>query len=59
MRFDEQRFGRKRFEKALREANGSASDILNHVLWTMRRFTGIRRGLDDTTLVVIKVNPPR
>lgn len=50
------RFGRKRIEQALREsADKSANDALNHILWSMRKFTGLRRSLDDTTLVVVKV----
>lgn len=56
--FDWQRFGRARIEAALLEAadrSGSAHDALNHVLWAMRRHTGLHRSIDDTTLVVIKV----
>lgn len=65
------KFGRKRVEAALLAAidkanaprpdgtpgTGAAADILNHVLWEMRRFTGLRRSIDDTTLVVLKVGP--
>lgn len=61
MNFEHQKFGRKRIEQALLAiASGgdrSAADILNHVLWEMRRFTGLRRSIDDTTLVVLKVGP--
>ncbi|MEX0653839.1 MAG: SpoIIE family protein phosphatase [Phycisphaeraceae bacterium] len=54
--FNEERFGRDRIEQALAEAaDRSASEVLNHILWCMRRFTGMRRSLDDTTLVIIKV----
>ncbi|MFP4144796.1 MAG: SpoIIE family protein phosphatase [Phycisphaeraceae bacterium] len=54
--FEHQRFGRERIEQALHEAAElSAHDALNHILWCMRKFTGLRRSVDDTTLVVIKV----
>lgn len=52
-----ERFGRRRIEMALRAAaQKNASDGLNHILWEMRNFTGLRRASDDTTVVLIKVN---
>ncbi len=52
-----EKFGRKRIEHALIEsADKSASDTINHILWQVRRFTGPRQGVDDTTLVVVKVD---
>ena len=57
--FDGKQFGRARIEQALRESrDGCANDILNHVLWSKRRFTGIQRASDDLTLVVVKVGQP-
>ncbi len=54
--FDGERFGRRRILEALRAAaDKSAADILNHVLWELRRYIGLNRAADDTTLVVIKV----
>ncbi len=56
MNFDHHKFGRERILKALLSVSDkSAQEILNHVLWEMRRFTGLRRSFDDTTLVVLKV----
>ncbi len=53
---DQEKFGRTRIEQALREAVGfNAADALNHILLKLRRFTGLRRAIDDTTLVVIRV----
>lgn len=50
------KFGRDRITQALIETEGrSASDTINHILWQVRRFTGPRQGVDDTTLVVVKV----
>jgi len=51
------KFGRKRIEDAFRQCAGkSAADALNHIHWTMRHFTGMRRSVDDTSIVVVKVN---
>jgi phosphoserine phosphatase RsbU/P len=50
------KFGRDRITKALIETAGrSATDTISHILWQVRRFTGPRQGVDDTTLVVVKV----
>lgn len=57
--FNNERFGRPRVHKAMREvAGGSAQDALNHILWEMRRFVGLKHSIDDTTLVVVKITPP-
>jgi phosphoserine phosphatase RsbU/P len=54
-----EKFGRKRIERALAESAGkSAADTISHILWQVRRFTGPRQGVDDTTLVVVKVQGP-
>jgi sigma-B regulation protein RsbU (phosphoserine phosphatase) len=56
MNFSGEKFGRPRIEKAMRTAaDRSAHDALNHILWEMRRFAGLKRSFDDTTLVVVKV----
>jgi phosphoserine phosphatase RsbU/P len=57
--FDMKRFGRERVKQALLDMDGkSAQEALNHILWQMRRFVGLRASIDDTTLVTIKVNKP-
>jgi hypothetical protein len=33
----------------------AAGKALDHVLWKMRRFTGLHRLVDDTTLVAVRV----
>ena len=56
--FARQKFGRQRVIDALHEAakgNLSARDAMNHVLWQMRRFAGLRTNNDDMTIVMIKV----
>ena len=55
--FRNQRFGRERIIAAMHDrSNASAHDALNHILWQMRRYVGLNRSVDDTTLVVIKVD---
>ena len=54
----EEAFGAARVEQAAREAverKLPAQAIARHVVWTMRRFTGLQSRFDDLTLVVIKV----
>lgn len=54
----DERFGHERIHVALRECAGkSAGDTLNHVLYAMRQHTGPRRGNDDTTIVVMRIEP--
>ncbi len=57
MNFTGQRFGRARIEAAIRQcADKTAYDTINHLLWHMRKHTGLNRSFDDTTLVVVKIN---
>jgi len=56
MNFDEQRFGRERLIHAMKQVGDmNVGDAVNHILWEMRRFTGIRRAHDDTSVIVIRV----
>lgn len=58
MNFAGERFGKQRVEQALRDTvHMDARSAANHILWQMRRFTGLNKASDDTTLVVIRVNP--
>jgi len=51
-----EKFGRARVIESLKETSQmTATDTINHILWQVRRFTGPRQGVDDTTLVVVKV----
>ncbi|QQE09927.1 SpoIIE family protein phosphatase [Planctomycetota bacterium] len=55
---DGDKFGRQRAMDALKKATKekeTASEILNHVLWEMRQFTGMHRATDDTTVVIVRV----
>lgn len=53
---EQRKFGRKRIDKALLEAaDKPPAQIIQHILAEMRHFTGMRRSIDDTSLVVLKV----
>ncbi len=57
MNFDGERFGKKRILKAIRDvSHGSAHEIVNHVLWEVRRYIGLKERVDDITLVAMRVN---
>ncbi len=52
-----ERFGRDRLRAAMLDvdADASSDEILNHIVWQMRRFVGLRESVDDLTIVVVKV----
>ncbi len=61
--FDRQRYGRERIGRAVAESFNlsdqvTASLILNHILWDVRRFVGLQRQYDDITLIVARVLGP-
>lgn len=58
LNFQDESFGQARVERAglAAVAQGyNAAGIARHVLWEMRRFTGLQTRLDDLTLIAIKV----
>ncbi len=58
MDFHEEEFGRDRMIEAAISAvdqGMAAGGIAQHVLWEMRRFTGLREHGDDVTLVAVRV----
>lgn len=60
MSFDGEKFGRPRLAAAaaefLREhPDASAAALLDHAVWSMRRFTGLRAEADDVTALVVRV----
>lgn len=58
--FSREKFGVGRIKSAVQEAAaGSAQDIVNHVLWQVRRFVGLNHRPDDMTLVAVKVEGGR
>ena len=61
--FDRQRYGRERLHRAVAESfdlsqDVTASLVLNHILWDVRRFVGLNPQYDDITLVVARMAGP-
>lgn len=56
MNFEGNKFGKQRLIKAMRHApEPTAKSMLNHVLWEMRRFVGLKESIDDITLVTLRI----
>lgn len=60
MNFDGEKFGKPRVRRALEDAirlepGANAERIADHIIWENRRFVGLNRRTDDTTLVVVRV----
>jgi len=58
MNFEDVAFGRQRIERAgltAVAAGYNAEGIVKHMLWEMRRHTGLQTGGDDLTMVAVKV----
>lgn len=54
--FHGEKFGRSRIRDAVADmADKPARDIVNHVLWQVRRFAGLNHRPDDMTIVAVKV----
>jgi len=58
--FSDEKFGKVRLRDSLlaylgERPEASAGDIADHVMWQMRQFSGLRRRVDDQTLVVLRV----
>lgn len=58
--FQDERFGKPRVQAAMMdlltsEPNASASRVVEHLMWTLRQFRGLRLATDDVTLVVVRV----
>ena len=56
MNFNGDKFGKKRMRECLMaNLEQSAEQICRQMLWETRRFVGLNRRTDDTTMVVVKV----
>jgi serine phosphatase RsbU (regulator of sigma subunit) len=58
MNFEDQIWGRQRLHAALLQAGNAGMDaeaVSEHILWDMRRFSGLTRRTDDTTMIVAKI----
>ncbi len=61
--FQNEKWGMARLVDAAVEAVDSlreerASVVLDQILWSLRRFTGVRPQVDDETLIVVRVGAP-
>lgn len=60
MNFEGEKFGQARLRRViadiLTERPGATSrDIVDHILWEIRRYTGLARASDDITIVALRV----
>jgi sigma-B regulation protein RsbU (phosphoserine phosphatase) len=63
MNFEQRPFGRQRVRYSAldilnAEPDASARRIATHLLWEMRRYTGLSTKSDDATIVVVRVGTP-
>jgi sigma-B regulation protein RsbU (phosphoserine phosphatase) len=56
MNFEGERFGRQRVIEAFATGGPSAEAIVQSILWSQRRFTGLAKPTDDVTMIVAKVS---
>ncbi|MGA2442731.1 MAG: SpoIIE family protein phosphatase, partial [Tepidisphaeraceae bacterium] len=56
MNFERERFGRQRIIEAFAPGGPSAEAIVQSILWSQRRFTGLAKPTDDVTMIVAKVS---
>ena len=54
-RFTHQRIRETVLKLLAAEPTASASRIVEHLMWTVRQFAGVRLSTDDITLVVVRV----
>jgi sigma-B regulation protein RsbU (phosphoserine phosphatase) len=59
--FSDEKLGKPRLRDALlgylaEEPGATADQIADHVMWVLRQFTGLRRRVDDQTLLVVRAN---
>lgn len=60
MNFENDKYGRQRIYNAVadilaQQPDATSETILNHIVWEVRRFTGLRASTDDLTMVVLRV----
>lgn len=59
MNFEGKRFGRERLKAVItdflaREPDSAAQALVDHIVWEMRRYTGLNDPTDDATIVVLR-----
>jgi sigma-B regulation protein RsbU (phosphoserine phosphatase) len=56
MNFEKERFGRERIVQAFLQGGGTAENVVDSILWSLRKFTGMEKPTDDVTMIVAKVS---
>ena len=55
MNFQQERFGKQRIIEVFTQDGPSAEAIIENILWSLRKFTGMAKPTDDVTMIVAKV----
>jgi sigma-B regulation protein RsbU (phosphoserine phosphatase) len=58
MNFEQKTYGRQRLLDAFKfcgTKGATAETVAQHILWDMRRFSGLSRRTDDVTMIVVRV----
>ena len=56
MNFQQERFGKQRIVEVFSQGGPTAETIVENILWSLRKFTGLAKPVDDITMIVAKVN---
>jgi sigma-B regulation protein RsbU (phosphoserine phosphatase) len=55
MNFQQQSYGRERLINAFMGGGETAEEVVQNVLWDMRKFVGLTKRTDDVTMIAVKV----
>lgn len=56
--FTDEEYGRDRFQESLRtHGHLDAEQVLNNIVWDIRRFAGLAEQSDDLTLLALRLQP--
>jgi sigma-B regulation protein RsbU (phosphoserine phosphatase) len=55
MNFGHELFGKRRIIESLQKPAETAEQLLQNVLWDMRRFVGLAQGGDDVTMIAVQI----
>jgi len=55
MNFQQERFGKQRIVEVFSQGGPTAETIIENILWSLRKFTGLAKPVDDITMIVAKV----
>jgi sigma-B regulation protein RsbU (phosphoserine phosphatase) len=55
MNFQQQNYGRQRLIDAFMRGGETAEEVVQNMLWDMRKFVGLTKRTDDVTMICVKV----